>query len=75
MAGATRRRSPASGTARVVTASRLPAWSEDERRLSLAIDRAVRQAESAEARGDLATARAWRRVLRDLERRIPDDRP
>ncbi len=42
------------------------------RRLSLAIDRAIVQAEAAEARSDLETARAWRRVLRDLERRIPE---
>jgi len=32
----------------------------------------VVQAEAAEARGDLETARAWRRVLADLQRRIPE---
>lgn len=41
------------------------------RRLSAAIDRAIVQAEAAEHAGDTATARAWRRVLADLERRIP----
>ena len=45
------------------------------RSLSAAIDRATVQAEQAEAMGDIATARAWRRVLADLQRRIPETRP
>ncbi len=42
--------------------------------LSRAVDRATIQAEAAEHAGDAGTARAWRRVLRDLEQRIPEDR-
>ncbi len=45
------------------------------RRLSAAIDRAIVQAEAAEHAGDAETAGAWRRVRRDLERRIPESRP
>jgi len=41
------------------------------RRLSAALDRAVVQAERAEAMGDAETAKAWRRVLAGLQRRIP----
>ncbi len=44
------------------------------RTLSAAIDRATIQTEAAEAMGDAETARAWRRVLRDLELRIPESR-
>ncbi len=44
------------------------------RNLSAAIDRAAAQAEVAEETGDASMARAWRRVLRDLERRIPESR-
>jgi len=39
--------------------------------LSRSIDRAAAQAEAAEAMGDAATATAWRRVLADLQGRIP----
>ncbi len=42
------------------------------RTLSAAIDRAIVQSEAAEATGDAETARAWRRVLRDLGQRIPE---
>ena len=43
-----------------------------DRNLSVAIDHAVIQIEAAEATGDAATARAWRRVLADLEQTIPE---
>ncbi|MBA3796460.1 MAG: hypothetical protein H0X20_04445 [Chloroflexi bacterium] len=42
------------------------------RTLSAALDRATVQAEQAEAMGDAETAKAWRRVLADLQRRIPE---
>jgi len=42
-----------------------------DRSLSAAIDTAAVQAEAAEHVGDASVARAWRRVLRDLDRRIP----
>jgi len=51
-----------------------PAHSRFDRNLSKAIDRAVAQSEAAEATGDAETANAWRRVLADLQRRIPEDR-
>ncbi len=41
-------------------------------RLSAAIVRATVQAEAAEAMGDIATARAWRKVLAELELRVPE---
>ena len=44
------------------------------RTLSAAVDHAIVQVEAAEATGDAATARAWRKVLADLEQRIPEDR-
>jgi hypothetical protein len=40
-------------------------------RLSVAIDRAIEQAERAEERGDMRTARAFRRVLAQLSRDVP----
>ena len=43
-----------------------------DRRLSVALDRAVVQIEVAEQIGDTATARAWRRVLAELGQRIPE---
>lgn len=46
-----------------------------DRRLSVAVDRATVQAEAAEAMGDIATARAWRKVLAKLGQRIPESRP
>jgi len=52
-----------------------PAHPRLDRSLSVALDRATIQAEAAEHAGDAGTARAWRRVLRDLEQRIPESRP
>ncbi len=48
-----------------------PAQLRFDRRLSAAVDRIIVQAEAAEATGDAETARAWHRVLRDLEQTIP----
>ena len=45
-----------------------------DRRLSAAVDHAVVQIEAAKTEGDAASVRAWRRVLAELERRIPEDR-
>jgi hypothetical protein len=46
-----------------------------DRSLSAALDCAVIQVEAAEHAGDAEMVRAWRRVLRNLERRIPETRP
>jgi hypothetical protein len=46
-----------------------------DRSLSAAIDHAIVQAEAAEHAGDAGSARAWREVLADLQRRIPETRP
>ncbi len=43
-----------------------------DRSLSAAIDHAIVQAETAEAMGDTAVSRAWRKVLRYLEQTIPE---
>ncbi len=45
------------------------------RGLSRAVDHAVVQVEVAEQTRDAETVRAWRRVLADLQRRIPETRP
>ncbi len=42
-----------------------------DRNLSRAVDHAIVQVEAAQTAGDAATVRAWRRVLADLQRRIP----
>ncbi len=42
--------------------------------LSRSIDHATIQAEAAEHAGDASVARAWRQVLADLQRRIPESR-
>jgi len=43
--------------------------------LSAALDHAIVQVEAAEAMGDTGMARAWRKVLAELELRIPETRP
>jgi hypothetical protein len=55
----------------MATRRQLPRFDRD---LSSAIDRAVAQAEAAEASGDQEAATAWRSLLADLEQRIPKRR-
>ncbi len=52
-----------------------PAPARFDRGLSAAIDHAIVQAEAAEHARDAGSARAWREVLADLQRRIPETRP